>query len=724
MDADAIPRGVDFLLRAQGVDGAWRDFRTLAGEAVDWPTAYVGGVLGAVDDSRPTRAAVERAGAWLVAHQQADGGWGYHAGVPSDADTTAHALALLAGHGARSAIERPAIGGPAGARAVAFLERARDAAGGVPTYADPAPIRAFTRLPSSFPMDGWTRPHASVTAAAGRALALAGNAAAARAAWTWLAAARQPEGGWRDYWWAEPFYPTAQAVALADAVGVPDGDPVLRSTAAWLLALLDADGTVRCPNGQPATVFGAAAALLALVALAAPPDRLRAVAVALGRAQEPDGGWPTAPILRIPRPDVADPDDLPGGWQEGGLATGALVADHARTFTTATAVAALAAARDAVGDGPRRTAPRAPPPRSAAPGAPARNPGSAPDGAALVRDAVAAAGFDIDDATLRSLEDAKDAAGERLADGPVGALARACGGWRAVRAALGLDERPIARVLGFGALQTRAFGAALGLDGLAIEEAAVTGAIFNLGVALFDRVSDGFPLRAERLLARISPTALARAQGSEDRPGERFATTGDLGVDFVLALADDFFARARALVRPGSRPAAAAAMLAAAIPRMYDAEVTASRAWRATTRPDEGLLASLEDKSVLPAWAMALLPLLAFPGAPRAEDVGPAFREIGCVLWLVDDLVDLREDWESGRWSRPWLLWERGGHGVARAPLPAADAVAAFLVSPVAAAERDALAALLRRVGRGLPAAGPGSALDRVLRATVASWAR
>ena len=43
--AQALAHGVEFLLAQQGRDGLWRDFETLAGQASDWPTGFVGAQL-------------------------------------------------------------------------------------------------------------------------------------------------------------------------------------------------------------------------------------------------------------------------------------------------------------------------------------------------------------------------------------------------------------------------------------------------------------------------------------------------------------------------------------------------------------------------------------------------------------------------------------------------------------------------------------------------------
>ena len=95
----ALAGGVEFLLAQQGRDGLWRDFETLAGEASDWPTGFVGTQL---LDAGVRGAPIDRAAEALLARQHRDGGWGYHHDVPSDADSTAWVLMFLAAIGTRA----------------------------------------------------------------------------------------------------------------------------------------------------------------------------------------------------------------------------------------------------------------------------------------------------------------------------------------------------------------------------------------------------------------------------------------------------------------------------------------------------------------------------------------------------------------------------------------------------------------------------------------------
>jgi squalene cyclase len=85
--------GVAFLLERQGEDGLWRDFKTVAGESADWVTGYIGRSL---QRAGAPRSALARAAGALLERQRPDGGWGYHEGVPTDADSTAYVSIFLA----------------------------------------------------------------------------------------------------------------------------------------------------------------------------------------------------------------------------------------------------------------------------------------------------------------------------------------------------------------------------------------------------------------------------------------------------------------------------------------------------------------------------------------------------------------------------------------------------------------------------------------------------
>jgi hypothetical protein len=74
---------------------------------------------------------------------------------------------------------------------------------------------------------------------------------------------------------------------------------------------------------------------------------LRRGLLGLVALQQPDGGWPGHASMRIPPPDVAEPESYQS-WRVDGLGTGVVVHDQHRLFTTAACVSLLALAAGAV----------------------------------------------------------------------------------------------------------------------------------------------------------------------------------------------------------------------------------------------------------------------------------------------------------------------------------------------------------------------------------------
>ncbi len=327
--SSGVEGGIAFLLAAQSRDGHWRDFRTPAGEATAWTTGYIGCALLSHGTERH---ALRSAGDALARCQREDGGWGYHEGTPSDADSTSWAVLFLMRLGGFEEACRAAK---------RMLARHRRRDGGVATYARPAPIRRYTGLPWWLPFRGWCRPQAEVSAAAGRAHAAfrsEESMAYARRAWDFLRARQRPDGSWPSYWWTTDLVATQQAVALGAAMNDPGP---LAAASAWVRRTQRPGGGWSAPDVE-ISAFATALGLLSLTCCGHQEAAPHARGVdALLRLQQPDGGWPTHPILRIPLP----PDRSPGLDDGRRLFTfdpGIVVEDQYRTFTTATCLAALA----------------------------------------------------------------------------------------------------------------------------------------------------------------------------------------------------------------------------------------------------------------------------------------------------------------------------------------------------------------------------------------------
>jgi len=327
--ADAIERGVQFLLANRESDNLWRDFTTAAGPSEDWASAFVSWCLGEAGhaaDAIPTLSA-------LLPRQRPNGGWSYSAAVPTDCDTTAWCLLALAKapHWRPSAIER----------AITYAVAHQSVSGGFATYAPFDGIERYIRVPIG-DMRGWMDSHVCVT----------GTTTAALASWRFrllrpylrkavrfLAAAQSVDGLWGAYWWQGSSYASYWCIKSLRMIA-PISIARLQTWTARLARQWHSleDGRQSGRISAFATSFGL---LTLLLAASAQTPAVETAARWLIENQCLDGSWRSSPILRIPPPSARSPID-DREWPTDVLGTGVVVSDKARLFTTSAAVWALA----------------------------------------------------------------------------------------------------------------------------------------------------------------------------------------------------------------------------------------------------------------------------------------------------------------------------------------------------------------------------------------------
>jgi hypothetical protein len=296
----ALSRGLAFLLSRQSPSGFWADWQLPPGESRIWTTAYVGYRLSALSgsDKETTSAVMRKAADWLLGQEFPDGGWGYVEEVGADADSTALAILFLTSHG--FSIEE---------RSWERLRAFQRPDGGFATF---TPQGSF---------GSWVESHADVTATAVLALLKrtpsggpVTDSDVARGL-RYLRRQVTPSGLWNSFWWNSCLYATEANLLLSR-----------RASAGAALASI-----------APKNCFERALLILSLLnagSSADTPEVSQAVSALISR-QLKDGSWPSAPILRLTDRDCLEP------WTRS--EAGPLFADKNRIFTTATAVAALAA---------------------------------------------------------------------------------------------------------------------------------------------------------------------------------------------------------------------------------------------------------------------------------------------------------------------------------------------------------------------------------------------
>ena len=301
---------------------------TPAGLSDEWVTAYVGCALAPLQVPGAPLLAEQ---AWhVLRNRRTDGGWGFNAGVPADADSTAFALQLadqLSRLGSATAEDRRRA-----ESARAFLECHVDDDGSAHTFGDEAAIRAFTGVPAAVSFDGWTGPHPCVTSSVANVHSLP-SADRLRSR---LIELQHADGSWGAYWWPDRSYSTAFAVRALSADGTNAARAAVGRAGQWALGRIDAAS--RRGHGH---VFDLA--LHCVVLQLQRPGMVDEPAVAacaarLCELQQADGSWASSAVMRIPPPMVVDPD-LPALTANQPM----IVRDAYRTLTTATVLTALSA---------------------------------------------------------------------------------------------------------------------------------------------------------------------------------------------------------------------------------------------------------------------------------------------------------------------------------------------------------------------------------------------
>lgn len=343
--ATAVGGAARFIEENRNADGLWSDFLTLAGESVYWVSGYVGYALASARSASPR--ALEEVGRKLLAHQHPLGGWGYGPMVPPDADSTAWCLLFLSKLGVQG--ERSL------ASAVDFLLKHQSPLDcGFRTYAVPREVARYMMLDGAVSFEGWSSSQLCVTPVAIKALAEAGAASTARGALGCVRSAQSPDGGWEPYWWSERLYSTCHCMEVLRALGAEEDETLVMKGAEWIAGTQRPDGSWSESPSQEGVPFSTA---LALSGLMVAPGGGYSEAIGRGAewllaSQSADGGWAAHHILRIPHPAVKEPWRQTE-WRRDGRAIGAVIKDHRRLFTTATALTALSELERRAGGGGR-----------------------------------------------------------------------------------------------------------------------------------------------------------------------------------------------------------------------------------------------------------------------------------------------------------------------------------------------------------------------------------
>ena len=284
-------------------------------------------------------------------------------------------------------------------------------------------------------------------------------------------------------------------------------------------------------------------------------------------------------------------------------------------------------------------------------------------------------------------------------------------------------QLPLMGALGYR--HTRALLALLPSAPPVNDAAALLGAVFNTGIALFDYLVDESSVGTD-LFHALTPAIVeglldpqSHAQAELSRAARH---ASDPRLRLLLGIVAAFGTLAQELVRSSGNPAAGNE-LARCVGALFEAERAVSRGPTSRQRAGD-LLTALETKSALPSSTLMQIAWLGTrasrPLPPRANHAATA---LGHIFWRMDDVVDLLADWRTGTPSALLLKAEeqvtrRGGRTLSDSDLyDLVDVTAAEVVELL---ESDVFGS-----GRG------SDQVDRALeqvrrfaRETIAGWAR
>jgi squalene cyclase len=289
----AIQRALEYLVRNQSLDGHWEDYALPVGASDAWVTAYTGLAVHAAAQSRKIPSAAEaarQAAIWLHTNRPYAAGWGYNSRTGPDADSTAHALALLRAY---SLTPRD--------QDVPWLLNRWQPGGGFATFDGP---------------EAWGIAHPDITAICFHALPAHHQALLKGEVTEYLYRTRRCDGSWPSYWWSACFYSSFACLSLLQSL-----EPAVHPLHIEALQEID---RVQSPFD-----------LAFIIGIAELQHDVRLLSPLVGellRYQNQDGSWDGAKTLRVTEWTCYSPWNKPEGT---------LYRDLAGLITTATILSIL-----------------------------------------------------------------------------------------------------------------------------------------------------------------------------------------------------------------------------------------------------------------------------------------------------------------------------------------------------------------------------------------------
>lgn len=322
----SIENGIDYLL-SKASNGRWRGFPTMAGESDIWVTGFI---ISHIETLCIQDDIINEAHNFILNARHASNGWSYSAIVPADADSTAWCLMALKSNKEFNGAELE--------NTKSFLwNHYKDE--GLSTYRQESGIGEFISAPNKEAIQGWTSSHPDVSIAA--ILADIKNEHVPKVL-NWLISLQSKEGLIESYWWRNLYYTTTlllRALSLRnESLPKEHSKNIIQS----LIKKQMPSGGFDFDGSQNSDSFTTALALESFIHLSEMDcaNEIKLCVNNLLNSQNKDGSWDGDYILRIPAPNILNPNEI-GHWSKDLGGGNSFVKDKDGLFATTMACYAL-----------------------------------------------------------------------------------------------------------------------------------------------------------------------------------------------------------------------------------------------------------------------------------------------------------------------------------------------------------------------------------------------
>ena len=305
----SIDKSLTFIKNRKKNNNSWSDFMTLAGSGTNWITAFVVSMLGEFPENKSY---LQDSLAWLEKQ-----GRNF---VVIDADSANFLIK------AKEMMDQEILGSD-----INQWKQFRHPSGGFSTYVGHE-INKILHVDAHTDTKGWTSEQYCVTAVACWIAKSMDNKEVYQKSLSYLQQGMRPDGSILSYWWTEDLYATAFAVMCG-----LDEKPL-----AYLLSRQTSEG-YWTNMGKP-SVFYTSLCVKALESITAADANIRNCIEQgikwLLSQQNDDGSWDSEYLLKIPSPEVLDPQEIKR-WKKSSFGVNVITDNYERVFTTALTYNAL-----------------------------------------------------------------------------------------------------------------------------------------------------------------------------------------------------------------------------------------------------------------------------------------------------------------------------------------------------------------------------------------------